>query len=576
MKYSTLFVTIFIFLGIVGCSDIFERQPLDKISSAAVWEDLQLIDANLADLYVSTPFRYSENSSRMTQPSYMGAEAYVHNAADSWIDGSLNETGGVWEYWAYDQIRRINTFIQNVSQSPIDEDIRERRLAEARFLRAYAFFEMVKRYGGVPIITEAQSVNDPEEELFVSRNSEKEVYDFIAQECDAVATSLHNVSDEFGRVTEFTALALKSRAMLYAASIATFGNQQLDGLLGFPSSEATSYWQKSYDASKEIINSGNFSLYNGKPDKAQNFQHLFLDEQNTEIIFAKVYHGRDKVGHSYDFYNYPAGFENYWGAATSVYLETIESFEYSDGSSGKLNYEDLQSGLVDFDNLFENKDPRFFASILFPEAPFKDSRVRTHGGTFYNGEYIIAPTLIGDYNGLPWYGQSIAFAKAGTHFPVKKMINELEDQALEGESHTDFIVYRYGEILLNLAEAAFEIGKTDEALEYINQVRARAGIASLTDLDRNKIRQERRVELAFEEHRFWDLRRWRIAVEELSKEMHKLSSLDFDWDTKSYKVTIGPVDPIIRNFKEAYYYFPIGITRISNNPNLAPENPGYN
>ncbi len=576
MKYSTLYVTIFIFLGIVGCSNVFERQPLDKISSAAVWEDLQLIDANLADLYLSTPFRYSENSSIMTQPSYMGAEAFVLNASDSWIDGSLNETGGVWEYWGYDQIRRINTFIQNVAQSPIDEDIREHRLSEARFLRAFAYFEMVKRYGGVPIITVPQSVNDPEEELFVGRNSEKEVYDFIAEECDAVVAGLHDVSDEYGRVTEFTALALKSRAMLYAASIATFGSQQLDGLLGFPVSEASVYWQRSYDASKEIFNSGHFSLYNDKNDKAENFQNIFLDEQNSEIIFAKVYHGRDKVGHSYDFYNYPTGFENNWGAATSVYLEMVESFEYTDGSSGKLNHEDLQSGFVDIDNLFQNKDPRFYASVLFPGAPFKSSRLKTHGGTFYNGDYIITPTLIGDYKGEPWYGQSIAFPKAHTHFPLKKMINEYEEQALQGESHTDYIVYRYGEVLLNLAEAAFELGKKEEAIEYINLLRTRAGIASLSDLDRDKIRQERRVELAFEEHRFWDLRRWRIAVEELSKEMHGLSSLDFDWDTKSYKLTIGPADPVIRNFKEAYYYFPIGTSRISNNPNLAPENPGYN
>lgn len=577
MKYITgIFAMSILLMTQIACESIFDRQPLDKISSSAVWNDQQLIDANLADLYASTPFFYQENSNKLMQPSYMGAEAYVHGGNSSWIQGIIDETGGIWEYWTYDLIRELNTFIEKVPNATIDIRIRDIRVAEARFLRAFNYFEMVKRYGGIPIITMAQSINAPDEELYVSRNSEKEVYDFIAKECDEIANILPEVANEYGRATKYTALALKSRAMLYAASIATFSTQQLDGLLGFPSSEAANYWQKAYDASKLIVNSGKFALYNKKTDKALNYQYIFLDERNSETIFSKVFNGKDQVGHSLDYYEYPAGFQKYWGAETSVYLETVESYEYKNGKSGKLDLDSLKNNPISFDDLFANKDPRFFASVLYPGASFRDGKIYCQNGTYVNGILNISNTIIGQYNGGNWYARTTAYQNitAGTGFPIRKFINEPKEQALEKESDTDYIIYRYGEILLNLAEAAFELGKTNEALEYVNKIRERAGIALLTSISRDKIRQERKVELAFEGHRFWDLRRWRTAVGELSKEMHEIR-VNFYWDTKLYEVKIEKADVVTRGFEEKEYYFPITIGRISNNANLAPENPGY-
>lgn len=578
MKKNIYFTLGVLFISVqFACEELFDRQPLDKISSMAVWNDLQLINANLADLYASTPFYYGENSINATMPAYMGAEAYVQNASTYWIQGTFDETGGVWEYWAYNHIRELNTFIENVSNSSIDADVREKRVAEARFLRAFDYFEMVKRYGGVPVITVSQSLEAAEEELYVSRNSEKEVYDFIASECDEISNVLPEVSNEYGRVTKYAAIALKSRAMLYAASIATFSTQQLNGLLGFPASEASAYWQKAYDSANQIVRSGLFSLYAGQTDKAVNYQYIFLDERNNETIFSKVYNGKDKVGHSFEYYNFPAGFEKYWGGATSVYLETVEAYEYKDGTDGKLDYDFLENNLTDIVELFKDKDPRFLASVLYPEAKFQSGKVYCHNGTYVNGALNISTTIIGEYNGDSWFARATAWQKndlTGTGFPIKKFINENEEQALENESHTDYIVYRYGEILLNLAEAAFELGKTDEALQYVNEIRERAGITPLTSISRDKIRHERQVELAFEGHRFWDLRRWRVAVEELTKEMHGIT-VNFNWDSKKYEVKIKKADIVSRGFQEKHYYFPITTSRISNNPNLAPENPGY-
>jgi len=311
-------------------------------------------------------------------------------------------------------------------------------------------------------------------------------------------------------------------------------------------------------------------------DKALNYQYIFLDERNIETIFSKVYNGKDKVGHSFDYYNFPPGFEKYWGGSTGAYLETVESYEYKDGSSGKLDYDSLENDLIDFDNLFENKDPRFFASVLYPGTNFKNGKIYCHGGTYYNGTLITENTLIGDYEGHPWYAIGPSKNRMyGYGFPIRKFVNELKEQDLRGESETDYIVFRYAEILLNIAEAAYELGKTEEAIDFLNEIRERAGIAPLTSINRDKIRKERKIELMFEGHRFWDLRRWRIAVDELSKEKHCIR-MNFDWNTKKYTdIQVQAADQTTRDFETKHYYFPITVSRISNNPNLAPENPGY-
>ena len=144
-------------------------------------------------------------------------------------------------------------------------------------------------------------------------------------------------------------------------------------------------------------------------------------------------------------------------------------------------------------------------------------------------------------------------------------------------SKQDYIVFRYGEILLNYAEAAFALGKTSEALDAINKIRKRAGIAELTTIDVDKIRHERRVELAFEGHRYWDLRRWRIAEDYLSRNMHGLRFI-LDYTTKKFRIQkIDKIDGATNTplFRPENYYLPITHKRTNQNHNLV-ENPGYN
>lgn len=190
------------------------------------------------------------------------------------------------EWWGYNTIRSLNEFIERVPDSQLSPEEVTSKIAEARFLRAFCYFALVKRYGGVPLITKVQQATDPEEELYPVRDKEATIYDFIISEIDAITNDLSETvtAENIGRPSKYAALALKSRAALYAGSIAQFGEVQLDGIVGIPADQANTYYQESYDASKEIINSGKYALYNNDADKATNFRNLFLVKNNSEVI----------------------------------------------------------------------------------------------------------------------------------------------------------------------------------------------------------------------------------------------------------------------------------------------------
>ena len=499
-----------------------------------------------------------------------------------WNKGLEDATNTYDQWWGYETIRKMNEFLEKVENSILDEETKAVYIAEVRFLRAYAYFELVKRYGGVPLITKVQQITDPEEELYVARNTEQQVYDFIHSELTEVCDWLPDVrsDSEYGRATKYAVLALDSRAMLYAASIAKYGKLQIDGIVGLPQGEADNYFQKSYNASKKIYDyattTHNIDLYNKYPeDKAKNFYELFMDERNIETIFSIQYNGLAGKGHSLDYWMAVCGISVGWGQEVNVLLELVESFEYLDGTSGKLDKEKLSQGSYDIIELFKNKDPRFQASILYQDSPWQGSKIERYSGTWTieNGQEVLVTDPNVTINGKPACSPG-GGAYAMTGFTPKKYYDERLVRPLVDQSETDFIVFRYGEILLNLAEAAFELGKSEEALNAINMLRNRAGIKQKTALTMDDIRNERRVELAFEQHRLWDVRRWRTAVKDLSRDF---SGMIYYLEAKTGKYRLqfnNQVDGYTRLFQEKHYYHPITPDRISNNPKLV-ENPGY-
>ncbi|MDR2683617.1 MAG: RagB/SusD family nutrient uptake outer membrane protein [Dysgonamonadaceae bacterium] len=583
LKYLFFIVCISLFYA----CDIMEKEPLNIISEKAVYNDPVLIEAHLGRIYANLSFLNREGNGTQENVDPVSTLADEgrhardwHNLYIKWKAGLLDFSGGLLEMWNYSQIRTVNEFLEKIQESSLPADTKKEMVARARFARAITYFYMVKRYGGIPILTKPQAIDASQEELFVSRNKEVEVYDFIISEIDEIAGDLPATRDKMtiGYPSRYTALALKSRAAMYAASIATWGEVQIDGLVGIPASEARRFWQASYDASKQIIESGIYKLYNKVPDdKAENFRKLFVDENNEEVIFSWQLTGLN-VKSDYDLFMSPLQYVSWGSSMTSVYLEMVESFENKDGSPGTFDVERATNQTWNLTEFFADKDPRFHASINYEGVVWRGEPIENWRGIIKrDGSRITS----GRYENRQAQGRSYSLAGAIgasiTGFNVHKYLDETLSPIAEGKTKIDFIVFRLGEIMLNYAEAAFELGATDEALQKVNALRERAGIALLSTITRDKIRQERKVELAFEGHRWWDLKRWRIAEATITRNYRGIYTY-YDAASEKFKIEIKPNahnEETPAKFEKKHYYLPITNGRISNNPNLAPENPGY-
>lgn len=632
-----------IYIGIVllgalfsSCKDdLLDKEPLDRFTDAVVWKDPALIDAFLLSQYAYTPvmindattvFSSWDGSPSNRDPRSGNLRYWFGNSAQTFGPGltieisdeakytsgawanvlaektfGISAEGGVMEWWenAYYTIRNLNEFIQRVPSSPLSERNKSIRVAEARFLRAFCYFAMVKRYGGVPLLTTVPQLDSPESLLYPTRNTEQELWDFILKETKEITEILPPVQDDYGRANKWAALSLHSRAALFAGSIAKYGKLDANKLTGLPSNLSQSYFQMAYDASKTIIEDGPNKLYtadvrgNDLEARVQNFKNIFLVKRNSEIIMAKQHGGKsfDPGGGtstwSWDICHAPR--PSVWGQGNyqAPYLELIEAFDNIDGTSGALDRNYVQSKLWTMDELWKDKDPRFYASIWTNGTPWRDAVASNFGKdtiNFHQGlitdDGTLLTTFTASYKGMPAVGdQSYFHASTGisnTGFGIMKYLDPTANNMVWlMESRSDYAIFRLGEIYLNFAEAAFELSKTGEALAKVNDIRNRAGVKELGSITMDKIRKERQVELAFENHRYWDLRRWRQAETKLSRSFSGVQYV-LDYKTRKYKVLIhesidGEHNP---TFHEKNYYFPITVARRGQNTKLE-ENPGY-
>ena len=575
LKNKILVTSIILLLS--GCYDPFDLTRNDIISDDVVFDNPNLADAFLFDLYDRAQFHIKSGNGNLNMGLISSYGGESRNYGVSWqipytqvVDVDYNENGlqgKVLDYYDYALIRECNQMITKLPQSKsLTQYFIDSRVAEARFIRAHAYFEMVKRFGGIPLITDVVPIQGNYDEIYRERNSEKEIYDFISSEMDDISEVLPAFTIEEGRITKWTALALKSRALLYAGSIANFGSEQLNGLLGFPSSEASKYYLESLNASREIIQSGIFSLYRKFNDPVENFSNLFIDEtDNPEIIFSEKYDYESGKSHQWDALAQPAGFGFNWSSNYPVYLETLEQFDFIDGTSGKVDrdmYDDNTP--IDPSWYFEMRDPRMRASIFYPGSNFK-------GGTVF-----FHRSMRGSLEGWPQSGLSKLTGSMATGLLIRKRTNPDTPDATR--SSTDYIVFRYGEILLNYVEASYYLNDPNgDMASIMNEIRDRAGMPLLakSEITENKIRQERKCELAFEDHVFWDLRRWRIAVEELNNVRRHRLHYRFNANNETYTMEMADGDlGGVRLHPERNYYYALGLSRLADNPKLI-ENPGY-
>ncbi|RGN31468.1 RagB/SusD family nutrient uptake outer membrane protein [Bacteroides oleiciplenus] len=538
-KYISLFIVGVLFTSLLSsCGDSwFEKDPQNILTDEQVWNDPALIKSQLANIYNRMPQLHGDfNTGGMTEVD----DAMYSGTMDQNYRNELQYGDDYGRWWDYGLIRDINMSIEKLDKFSTGLGTEQKALfnAEFRFLRAYVYFELVRRMGGVPLITttlEYDFSGDPSY-LQNPRAKEHEIYDFIYTEIQSIKDQLASNNGSQTRANTYTALALQSRAMLYAGSIAKYNNELTPavktdgGEVGISASMANDYYKKSLEASKAII-AGPYELYNSNPDKGKNFYDLFMTKTgNKEIIFAKDYLAPTKV-HRFAYDNIVRHLteDNESSSTIAPSLSLVESYDYLDGSKGTLHYKDANGNYIVYENqttIFANKDARLYGTIVYPGTKFRSIDVDIQAGVaIWNattGTYDLSvnPTLGSNYeDGKTWTGldgpKDNAPDVSNTGFYIRKFVSEASAASSRGTGCENWWPwFRLGEIYLNAAEAAFELGETTPTPEsYINKLRERAGFPanSIEHLTLEKIQNERRVELAFEDHRYFDMKRWRIA-----------------------------------------------------------------
>lgn len=614
-KYTFLICTMGLLFS--SCKkDWLERTPKDIILEDQVWNDPVMITGLLANYYDRFPTETGLEGNFRNAANYADAMWSGYSGED-WRNNIINYGFESWRYWDYGLIRDINLAIESIEAygENLTEQQKAEFSAELRFQRAFIYFEMVKRMGGVPLVT-SQLIYDysgDPSDLQLPRAKESEIYDFIASEMDAIKDQLGNAGSNT-RANKYTALALKSRAMLYAASLAKYNNQMgspiqtPNGEVGIPASLADDYYRKSLEASLEIINSGVYSLYQNNPDPGANFQELFLSKSdNPEVIFAKDFLSDKNKRHGFTYENIVRSVreDNLASSGITPGLGLVESYEYLDGTDGTLKIRtDDNSDFIYYDdpeNLFANKDGRLYGTIIYPGSTFKGLEIEIQAGVMlWDAASNSYETIEGSALGSNYTDGDLLTSAAGPHrsiqevsntgFYLRKYVDIGAGTSTRGIlSDVWWVWFRLGEIYLNAAEAAFELGQAN-AVDYINALRERAGFGpnSLSNLTIEKIRNERRVELAFEDHRLWDLKRWRIAHTVLngnaSNEDAMIYALypyrvvrpgDAARDGKYVFVKmLAPRFRAPRFFRVENYYSSIAQDVRNNNPMIVP-NPGH-
>jgi len=568
---------------ITACKkDFLDQKSLSAIDEAAVFQDstrsLGMINNLYSNVGISfNPRRFNntgldaacDESEPISDPTI-----YTYKISSGGINAS-NADKGLWTT-TFQMVRAANIFLKNKDSIPVSNATRDYWTGQVRFFRAWYLFTLLKHYGGIPLI--GDQIFADNEKIDVPRSSFEACIKYLTDEFDAAAATLppsYRSGDANQlRITKGSALAAKARMLLYAASPLFNSGPRADDpehLLTFPGADPDR-WKQASDAAKAVINLGVYSLYTASSTPLYT---LFL--QNTPQPEHVIAYWQPAIT-SNNFYieasanpTSRGGMNGWQGVKYFPTQELVDEFEMING----LRITDPASGYPGIgNNMYKNRDPRLTYTVNYNGSirsygSFGDQPVNTYTGVIPSGN---AAATSASLDGI--------YTPTGTltgYFRYK-MCN-----GAVGELYRPWVVMRYAEVLLNAAEATNEyFGPTTEVYDWLKMIRSRAGItpgtnglyglkAAMTkDEMREVIRHERRVELAFEEHRFWDVRRWKIAPQTENAETHGMEITRAANGTFSYRVIV------IRKhvFTDAMYFWPIPQSELTKSPALV-QNPGY-
>ncbi|MEQ7801672.1 RagB/SusD family nutrient uptake outer membrane protein [Pedobacter sp. ASV1-7] len=540
MKFKLIMICILGILAFSGCKkfdEYLDKAETGGLSEQEVFGDYVQTERYLANVYSHLPNEWMPVNSFTYAAASDEAKCPVvyFNGPQVFTRGLISPNHNPIDVWAslYAAIRKVNRFIERIDAVPAKNATqiagKSRMKGEAYFLRAFFYAELHKRYGRVPVIDRVLQVND---DLNIPRNSEEELVRFIVDDCNEATANLLpvNTAANIGRATKGAALMLKSRVLLYAAS-----------LLHNPSSDVQK-WQRAADAAEDVMK---LNLYQVDGD----YKHLFHKRTASNIIFQSTFNNTGWVQQMF----VPSQGGLGW---IQPLQNLVDDYEMTNG----LKPNETGSG-YDASHPYANRDPRLAASII-------------HNGSIWRENAI--ETFVDGVDGLT----SAEGAKTQTGYYLRKLLDENGSMTPDNRPGDHFWVFmRYEETLLNFAEAKNEaLSSPDNSVyEAVNAVRTRAGInmpalpAGLNKAQmRERIRREKRIELAFEGFRFWDIRRWRIG-KSVMREARGMRVVNQGAGSFSYT----PFLVESRIYEDAFDLFPIPQSERNRNTAL-DQNDGYN
>jgi len=540
----------------------FETEPEERTTETDVFDPKDkvgtLSTAYLLGIYSFLPAGFNRIDGDLLDAATDDAVPSSNRSGISlFTNGQLTAVNYPDNNWSnsYTIIRRCNVFLKNIGIVPIPDVIRQRQVAEARFLRAFAYFELLKRYGGIPLV--GDTVFALEDNLNIPRNTFADCVSYISAECDYAAANLPNgstiIAAEFGRVPSEAALALKCRLYLYAASPLFNGGgvestNSLKALTGYLSADQNR-WTEVINAAEAIIAKGYYKLPAGTGTTV--YSAVFTTKINTDIIFSKQSANSTVLENA----NAPVGYvaPTTSNGRTSPTQNLVNAFPNLNGSA----YTGTQTATTQYDN----RDPRLKSILFYNTVAWLGRPVQTFEG------------------GLDKPNQAFKTQTRTSYYLRKFMADFSTSTTYSNQSH-NFPYFRFAEVLLNYAEALNEVNRVEDAVKQVILIRARAGITAGTGNRygiavgitqpqlRDLIRNERRIELCFEEHRFFDLRRWKLG----SALTGSFQGLKITQNGSAYNFELQNVTDNV--FSNKYYHMPIPYTEITKNTRLL-QNEGY-
>ncbi|WP_162053390.1 RagB/SusD family nutrient uptake outer membrane protein [Pontibacter pamirensis] len=596
-----------------GCNDDFlNTQPLTAIPSEVVWTDAALADAFVTDLY--TVLGQGGFDEQM-QASLTDEAVFTHpgrginvitearsNPADpGFINYTLN-----WPNM-YSRIRAANLAIENLQEPQFDNpEMAERLLGEALFMRAYMYHQLLRYYGGVPLVDRAYELG--EADYTIARNTFAETVEFIVNDADQAAQLLDGESMVDGRASRAAALALKSRVLLYAASdlhdiptasaqssvIASYPKPEL---LGYVDGDQMQRWQRAQAAAKEVVDLAGYGFMMDlaapvSPDEGtQNYidMSLFRSNAENEMIFGRYFiQSKNEGGGRVGLFNGPNGYRN-WAGNTPL-QDLVDDYEMMDGT--EFSWDNPEHAA----SPYENRDPRLEATILHDASDWKPRFTTTAdpADEIQTGQYeVIVDGAKTTHFGFDTRQSSIEdWNGTRTGYYMRRFVDpnpNLVDMNMWQQVPWAF--FRYTEGVLNYVEASIELGEYDKAQEWLNKIRFRAGMPAITETGvalMERYRNERRIEMAYEEQRYHDVRRWMIPEETFGQQPRiidiigtlkpgkTVTTYQYNPENYNYSYNVVELGEGVENraWDDKMYYLPIHRDEINRNEQLN-QNPGY-